>query len=352
MKFSTLLFTSAFAGNALAGLLGTEYAQETLLAPEVSEMTPKFYEGSKRTKIRYGPFKLASVDHKGVMYAVEGETGVLTSAKGAMKKPCTECMVTFMQAGLEYPDGSDANIGNGAWLHHMVMIATGAGKKDKTCPIPGERWFSSGNERMPIAMTDLTGEKLKSGYHVKKTDVNSMEIELMNMNKNPITVYLTLTYEYMDGPPKEGWMQTKAVWFDVTGCFKASEQKPPKTPQFTLKSAVWKSSLEGQLISIGGHLHDGGTQVKSFHNGDELCNSIATYGGKPEYIQRTPGKENGMAHISNQNWCKMMGPIHKGDKFHIEASYDMNKNMPMRNARGSLSTVMGISIMYVAVPNK
>jgi len=349
MKTSVLLFAAALAPLALGGVLHQNYLEGALVAPEVQEEEPKFYEGSKRTKIRYGPFKLMDVNHKGAMFAIEGETGVLTTAKAKMKKPCSECMVTWMRAGLEYTDGSDANIGNGAWLHHMVLLSIGPGKKDLTCPIPGERWFSSGNERLPIAMTDLSGEKLKSGYHVKPTDVNSMEIELMNMNEKPITVYLTLTYEYVPGPPKEGWMRTRAVWFDVTGCFKASEQVPPKTPQFTLRSSGWKSSLEGQLLSIGGHLHDGGVDVQSFHNGEKLCDSVAAYGESPAYIQRSPAREAGMKHISSQTWCKMMGPIRKGDKFHIEANYDMEKNMPMKNARKKLSTVMGISIMYVAV---
>lgn len=34
------------------------------------------------------------------------------------------------QAGLEYPDGKNANIDTGMWLHHMVHINKGEGRSD------------------------------------------------------------------------------------------------------------------------------------------------------------------------------------------------------------------------------
>jgi hypothetical protein len=78
----------------------------------------------------------------------------------SVDKPCQSCMILGMNAGLEYPDGTDANTNTKMWLHHMVMFNIGKGANDATCTIFGaphlivgsmpsssERIFSSGNER-------------------------------------------------------------------------------------------------------------------------------------------------------------------------------------------------------------
>ena len=34
-------------------------------------------------------------------------------------KPCSDCYIVGMNAGLEYTDGKDANTDTGLWLHHV-----------------------------------------------------------------------------------------------------------------------------------------------------------------------------------------------------------------------------------------
>jgi hypothetical protein len=34
-------------------------------------------------------------------------------------KPCNDCMIVGMNAGLEYADGSEANTDTKLWLHHV-----------------------------------------------------------------------------------------------------------------------------------------------------------------------------------------------------------------------------------------
>jgi hypothetical protein len=58
-----------------------------------------------------------------------------------------------------------------------------------------------------------------------------------------------------------------------------------------------------------------------------------------------------MAHISSVSVCSMMGDTKAGDVFHINAFYDMQAHMPMKTNDGGLSDVMGISILYISVPN-
>jgi hypothetical protein len=37
----------------------------------------------------------------------------------SVDKPCSNCMILGMNAGLEYPDGADANTDTLMWLHHV-----------------------------------------------------------------------------------------------------------------------------------------------------------------------------------------------------------------------------------------
>ena len=39
-----------------------------------------------------------------------------------------------------------------------------------------------------------------------------------------------------------------------------------------------------QVLTKSGHLHDGGSKVSIHVDGTGICDSVATYGTKPEYI--------------------------------------------------------------------
>jgi hypothetical protein len=60
-----------------------------------------------------------------------------------------------------------------AWLHHVVMLAAGPNRKDNVCGrwlLPGERFFSSGNERTPTAFGDVLTRKVKSVFVLTPQD--------------------------------------------------------------------------------------------------------------------------------------------------------------------------------------
>lgn len=62
---------------------------------------------SKTVKVRYGPYKVPSMKVKNIL----GEGGALWNYPDSfVEKPCEECVIVGMNAGLEYPDGKDANI--------------------------------------------------------------------------------------------------------------------------------------------------------------------------------------------------------------------------------------------------
>jgi hypothetical protein len=77
--------------------------------------------GAKTVKMRYGPYKVPNMKVTNIL----GEEGALWNyADPVAAKPCDEsmggeCTIIGMNAGLEYPDGRNANIDSGLWLHHV-----------------------------------------------------------------------------------------------------------------------------------------------------------------------------------------------------------------------------------------
>jgi len=112
------------------------------LNPNMTMETAQFFtqHKSERVKIRYGPFTVP---------AMSVDSGMKNFEVPIAQKPCTDCLVTWAQAGLEYPNGTVANANNGLWLHHTVFVNTQ--KTATICPqgIKGDPFFASGNERTP-----------------------------------------------------------------------------------------------------------------------------------------------------------------------------------------------------------
>jgi hypothetical protein len=52
---------------------------------------------------------------------ITGDSGTLFNFPDLnIDKPCEgQCVLLGISAGLEYPDGTDANTGTGMWLHHV-----------------------------------------------------------------------------------------------------------------------------------------------------------------------------------------------------------------------------------------
>jgi hypothetical protein len=120
----------------------------------------------------------------------------------------------------------------------MVLFIKGPGREDPTCkneeislphgtvggtPRKSERIFASGNER---SFANLPGWGHSDvGYKMKSTDELAVLLELMNENMEDKVVYMTMTWDYLEGHPYKD--EVKVVWFDVRQCG-TSEVTPPK----------------------------------------------------------------------------------------------------------------------------
>jgi hypothetical protein len=89
--------------------------------------------------MKYGPYLVPSSTET---------NGMKEFTDSASEKPCSDCLIVSITAGLEYPNGTVANSDTGMWLHHLVLYDFG--RQDVVCPTMPYRFFASGNERTPV----------------------------------------------------------------------------------------------------------------------------------------------------------------------------------------------------------
>jgi hypothetical protein len=153
-----------------------------------------------------------------------------------------------------------------------------------------DRPFVTGNERTPFHYYRPTAPGGGSAFHLDAADRYFYLVELMNMNMNDATVWITMTYDITEGALPSGWSEVKAVFLDANSC-KSSEVNSPRGKQtFDIQSRPWKPNVEGTILDSIGHLHDGGTQIDILASGSNaLCKSKAVYADRPEYVYREVG---------------------------------------------------------------
>jgi hypothetical protein len=140
-------------------------------------------------------------------------------------------------------------------------------------------------------------------------------------------------------------------------------------------------------MGVGGHIHDGGTNLEIVTSGEVACNSSAWYGSNEEAKKRAdiikaggvpsanlaPSIQKGSSsssggghdhaggqHIIAMSVCGELAgyngspvsalkvrKVTKGQSWTIRAYYDYKKFSGMKSNYGGMDTVMGIAIMFV-----
>lgn len=223
-----------------------------------------------------------------------------------------------------------------------------------TTPSKSERFFVSGNERTPLNYYQGDKGLEPSAYHIDAEDSLRYILELMNMSMEDQIVYVTQTYDIVDGPLPTGWKDVKSVFLDVKSCLD-SEVHPPGPAQFTLESKPWTPIIEGKIVYIGGHVHDGGLNVDVMSNpSEQVCRSSAKYSEKPEFLWRGMEMKNSIIakdHVSSMAGCetKPGWELKRDQKWVIKAQYDFSRRAGNQEG-GKYEGVMGVAMMLVAVP--
>ncbi|KAK5107550.1 hypothetical protein LTR62_001038 [Meristemomyces frigidus] len=250
----------------------------------------------------------------------------------AIPLPCSDCLITAMQAQLLYPNGSLADASTGIWLHHVVLL--NAARQDSVCAsAAAQRFFASGNERTKVDLTNQGTRKI--GYPIQTNDSLVMAVELMNMRTTPQEVQLSMLWDYIPSIPHD-FKQAVPYWLDISGCGN-SEMPAFADQKFHYSSPAVPAGFDGEVVFIAAHLHDGGTEVSVLRNGIRACTAYATYGSSGD----------GAAHITTMQTCLNVGRVKKGQRWAVTAEYDTVMHKPMVTNEGALEPVMGIALAYV-----
>jgi hypothetical protein len=201
----------------------------------------------------------------------------------------------------------------------------------------------SGNERTTGGFA-LPNSTIKSGYSLSKSNTFILNTELMNMDNNEKFVWMTISYEYLDGLHPE-FKQGKTIWMSIGApAFCGNQASPwgetnltrsqqPKVKVFSEHSQPWTVPKDGVLLSTGGHLHDGGVSLNVFYGDKVVCSSTPNYvksdghshGGMGAKVKRQAvmGGDYSNAeidHIGKQDTCLFPQgrPIKKGERMFIQ----------------------------------
>jgi hypothetical protein len=204
--------------------------------------------------------------------------------------------------------------------------------------------FMSGNERS-LNGYGIPDAEVKSGYRIFPDNSFVLTTQLMNMKDQEQFVWLTISYEYLDGH-FENFKDGRMVWMSIGGlgglngrCAGARVENPwgpsnltasqqPKSKVFVEHSTPWRAPRDGWILATGGHMHDGGTLLEVIQNKDVICKSEPTYSaaGESGHAMKKRQVEGGsksneeIAHIKKQEGCKFLQgkPLKKGDTLYVQ----------------------------------
>ena len=296
--------------------------------------------GAQASDIRYGPFNIPAARGDGVSHHDMGMTG--NQFRFFIQKPCSNCYITDIKADLLNTSGQVVGTREGLMLHHMVLANWTASRTDATCyigfPFPlglmfGQRLFASGDERTDIRVP------AGYGYRVDAFDTWNLIYDLANMNTTAQNAYIRVHYEWVPASTP-GMTNLEPIWMDLAQCGFSEISRPAGQSQ---ASWSWTVNRPGEIIGIGGHIHDGGTHIVIRNDSTDqvICDSRAGYGETPMYVDH-----HGMQHISSMSKCMgsrgaPVATVQNGQRITETAYYDMDE---------AVSDQMGIVMAFIAQP--
>lgn len=327
-RLLTALGAAALAVSALGvggtATAGAPAATATSAGTPTTTRPGPFSAPGKMTTMRLGPFSLAPAP----LGTLPHQNRIIPK----IQQPCTDCYITGIRPKLVYADGSNADMGTGVMLHHLVIADTT--KQDLTCAREngvgaiGRRIFASGDERTPFALPQGYGFKVDPGRWIGV-------VELMNHSPLPQEVFLEADVWTVPVSTKN-MKPVTPVWLDIANCLD-SEYSVPAGRSETDWS--WVSSITGKIVTAAGHVHAGGvgTILTNASTKKRVCSSEAGYGSPDADGYRADPLANMVTSMSGCSWDKL-GTVRKGERLRLTSIYD---------TPAAMSGVMGIMLIAV-----
>jgi hypothetical protein len=250
--------------------------------PARSTLKARLQPDAVRTRIRYGPYALPSVNDTTLLSMLGGERGAIDTIH-KVDAVCNDCLVLYGKVTLENEDGSLASLSQGTYFHHAAMVNLNEDRKMYTCSGKNEsKAFALGPAQFIIGVSD-DGENwftdkptgtYKSGYYITPKDEFILMVQVMNYSPVKKVVYMNYEVEYMPGKPA-GWANTLNPILNVAPCGLPKVDFKVPSAHYAATSKPWRSTINGTIINVLGHLHDGGESVSVRLNGKEICLSKA-----------------------------------------------------------------------------
>lgn len=323
------------------GLAGAMLAAATIVVLAAGMSSDRADATTQTVTVTWGPYDLEPATQAGPSFT-DNQVDI------GVELPCTDCYITEITPRLVFGDGSSANFHNGTMLHHMVLF--NGQRNDATCSgsiwdLLGERMFAAGNERTVFGMP------YGYGYYNAPGDSWNVIHDIMNMQPVAKTVYLEFTFKFKAG--SENLKPVTPVWLDVNNC---GSSEYPMPAGYVDTHWDWTSTLEGDVVSIGGHVHNWGINIASelVETGEYFCDSVAGYAPGSTFAPApvadggaghpaasdviNPANPDYMGRIESMSGCAPMIRIEAGDTVRLHSRY---------NAPQPQTDVMGIMVAYV-----
>jgi hypothetical protein len=172
-----------------------------------------------------------------------------------------DCTILGGGAVPEFENGTAiSTVGGSIYNHHIFATNRGRYTYDHVCPgatqpdPKGPSVFIGGGTDREYQLHTSPDGTFKSGYELKQTDKTDLVAEFMNYREQSQKIMLTLDFEYLPGKP-EGWFNTYPLILMANPCNMSSFHPPTK--QYSTTSQGWPMPVDGYIISIRGHEHDG-----------------------------------------------------------------------------------------------
>jgi len=281
---------------------------------------------------------------------------MISTFKMVSDSPCGmgSCYVTAMEATIRYPDGKEANVDTGAWLHHIAMFGSGTG---------GGSIWACGNERPTLRLNS----ELPYGIEWPRTFM--MMIDLMTEVATPKSLTLEVTYEII-AKGKGGYKGATMYWLTL------GADRDAKDGKYYFNTQTSRVTGNGKLLYSIGHMHDGGTDMQLFvensmvtsPGAQYVCKSVMHYDAKPaagtasmEGMAMGAGATGGHGHsrrdghgghgapgdhITAPGACTDFGEVKVGQYLRATAQYDATLH-PLMVHNGKREKLMGNMRVYI-----
>ena len=168
--------------------------------------------------------------------------------------------------------------------------------------------------------------------------------ELINLTPQTSRVELSILWEYLLGPTDD-LQHLTPYWLDIRGC--ASLRRASQTSTvFSLESPDYRAHFDGEVVTVLGHLYDGGTSLELQRDDETVCEMDARYSSirTRSHIPSLPAHQR----ISSISTCAERTTMRKRSIWSLVAHYDTLSHLPRLGHLGNLEPVMGIALLYVS----